>query len=361
MMNRVRQRSSGRSWLGLGRRVMVVSTVALLSSVTASAQQPWTVTLTPTLNPLPVGFCGAVQLTLVDPISGDVPRRPDGMRVTMADFDMSVSGASVAGHQIDATHFDVCACQGGSPGGTAMVTARYPGRAVGATAAVRGVSFATTAPFTLTRPKGPTDPVACLTPTSSAAAPASVPVPAAASVPAPAPSPVGSPLPATVTRAAAPAPQKPTSPVVAVETVVATATPVVAPAPETPTAPAAVLGTVATTGTPFAPPVQLASPVLPGAMVVVREEWTIPSQGSISLSSGQCTIVNPAYTNSSIMATDTVIVTGQAVLDGAFLKWTATVDNGAIHINACNWKRMTLNAQHALYLNGRKLNILVLR
>ena len=54
-------------------------------------------------------------------------------------------------------------------------------------------------------------------------------------------------------------------------------------------------------------------------------------------------------------------MTGQSELEGAYLQWTATVENGAIHFNVCNWKQMTLNVQAALYLNGRKVNILVLR
>ena len=114
------------------------------------------------------------------------------------------------------------------------------------------------------------------------------------------------------------------------------------------------------TATPYVPyvPMMLAPPTL---TVVVKTEWTVPPQGNIAHSSGLCKIVYGTYNNPNILATDTVIVTGQAELEGAYLKWTATVENGAIHFNVCNWKQMTLNAQAALYLNGRKINILVLR
>lgn len=126
-------------------------------------------------------------------------------------------------------------------------------------------------------------------------------------------------------------------------------------------------GTVTPTATPSMPiatpyvPVVGTSLAPPTLTVVVKTEWTVPPQGAYAHSSGECKIVVGTYNNPNILATDTVIVTGQADLDGAYLKWTATVDNGAIHFNVCNWKKMTLNAQAALYLNGRKVNILVLR
>jgi hypothetical protein len=60
------------------------------------AESGWTVTVTPTLNPLPVGLCAAVRLLIAD-AAGETPRNTRGARVTMADFDMTVSGASVAG------------------------------------------------------------------------------------------------------------------------------------------------------------------------------------------------------------------------------------------------------------------------
>lgn len=128
-----------------------------------------------------------------------------------------------------------------------------------------------------------------------------------------------------------------------------------------------VVGTAAIAANPTLPIATPYAPIVGTSLapltltVVVKTEWTVPPQGSYAHSSGLCKIVIGTYNNPNILATDTVIVTGQAELEGAYLKWTATVDNGAIHFNVCNWKQMTLNAQAALYLNGRKVNILVLR
>lgn len=114
-------------------------------------------------------------------------------------------------------------------------------------------------------------------------------------------------------------------------------------------------------GSVITPLATLAPPQIAPLTVVAREEWAIPYQGNILLSSGLCKIVYGSYSNPNILATDTVIVTGQAVAEGAYLKWTAVVDIGAVHLNVCNWKKMTLWASAAMDLNGRKVNILVLR
>jgi hypothetical protein len=136
----------------------------LLATSAAVAQTPnWTVTVTPTLSPLPIGLCGAVHLTLMDPVTKDVPRNPQGYRITMADFDLTVSGAAIAGHQIDATHFETCGCQTGATGTTATVTAKYPAQNLPAASRVPNVSFQKAATVTLGEIKGPVNPQSCLT------------------------------------------------------------------------------------------------------------------------------------------------------------------------------------------------------
>jgi hypothetical protein len=150
-----------------------VFAVAMAMPHAALAQAPWTVTLTPTLNPLPVGLCGAVQLTVMDPAIRDVPRNPQGVRVTLGDFDLSVSGAGAAGRYIDATHYEVCACQGGAAGATATVVASYPAQSLAPRAQIPGVRFQTTATFTLAAPKGPQNPLACTAAPAAAGAAAS--------------------------------------------------------------------------------------------------------------------------------------------------------------------------------------------
>jgi hypothetical protein len=120
------------------------------------------------MNPLPIGFCAAVQLTILDPSIKDVPRNANGSRVTMADFDMLVSGGSVAGQQIDSTHFLACACQGGSAGSTATVTASYPAKALTTSPLVP--AFQKIATFTLAPAKGTLNPAACMNRISSSSA-----------------------------------------------------------------------------------------------------------------------------------------------------------------------------------------------
>src|SRR5688500_8214675 len=141
----------------------ILLTTLILASVTAGAQTPqWQVSLTATLDPLPVGMCGAIRLTLLDPVTRDVPRNPQGNRITIADFDMTVNGGtSAAGRYLDAYHYDVCGCPGGVGGGTATVTASYPAQSLPAAARLRGVSFQQSVTFTLAPPKGAVIPAAC--------------------------------------------------------------------------------------------------------------------------------------------------------------------------------------------------------
>jgi hypothetical protein len=129
----------------------------------APAQSPWNVTVTPTMNPLPAGFCGAIHLLVTGP-GGDVPRNPQGARVTMADFDIAVTtpdGTSAVAQQIDASHWSACACQSASAGGTATVIATYPAAALPAAARVPGVTVQRTAPFVISAPKGTGNPAGC--------------------------------------------------------------------------------------------------------------------------------------------------------------------------------------------------------
>jgi hypothetical protein len=209
------------------RSVWVPFAACLLAATVAHAQGPWTVTVTPTMNPLPIGFCAAVQLAVLDPSTKDVPRNANGSRVTMADFDMTVSGASVAGQQIDSTHFVACGCQGGSAGSTATVTASYPAKAL--TTAPLVPAFQRTATFTLAPAKGTVNPPACANrsasssaQTSTVAAPPQSPstviaLPSTspratvtpAPVPAPVPTPAPTPAPATTAATASPLPIAP--------------------------------------------------------------------------------------------------------------------------------------------------------
>lgn len=137
----------------------------LLVSLAAEAGAQWTVTITPGFDPLPIGYCGAVQIKLVDDRSNERPRNPAGYLMSMADFDMSVTSSSpgaVAGQQIDASHWAVCACQAGVEGASATITASYPAGRLLPGERAKGVEFQTTRTFTLAKAGGAINPPACI-------------------------------------------------------------------------------------------------------------------------------------------------------------------------------------------------------
>jgi hypothetical protein len=143
--------------------VCTTSVAALLLAMSAQAQSPWTVTLTPTLNPLPVGFCGAIHFSVMDE-RGDTPRNLLGARVTIADFDITVTSpdrTSVAAQRLDAYNWSACACQGATPGTSGTVTATYPAEALQRAARVPNVALQATATFTLAAAKGTFNPPVC--------------------------------------------------------------------------------------------------------------------------------------------------------------------------------------------------------
>ena len=135
-------------------------------SATAHAQTPtppWTVIVTPTMNPVPAGFCGAVALAISD-ARNDIPRNAAGARVTIADFDMAVTssdGTSFVGQSIDAYHWSVCACQGAAEGTVATITANYPARALAARSRVPGVTMEVSATVAAANAKGTNNPPGC--------------------------------------------------------------------------------------------------------------------------------------------------------------------------------------------------------
>jgi hypothetical protein len=243
----------------LQRRLLLVVLMSIVASGTAGAQAPWTVEIS-TTNPVPIGQCLAVQLDIRDPKTGDVPRNPTGNRVTITDFDMTITsadGKSVAPLWLDAYHLRACGCQKGSAGTSAVITATYPARALVQYARVAGVSFQTTGNFSLGKPDNKVDPPACITPsvtptvatTALPVAPTTAPSKAAPTTvtltPAPAPIPLQPKVP-TVPIAAAPVAKTPptTAPV-------ATLPPSPIPTPESPlTIPPEILAAWARLGIP---------------------------------------------------------------------------------------------------------------
>ncbi|MEP6692200.1 MAG: hypothetical protein ABJD07_13655 [Gemmatimonadaceae bacterium] len=153
----------------LGGAAACICLALAVGATSAAAQRgdppaPWTVTLTPTMNPLPAGFCAAVRLTVMDGSGKDVPRNAAGYRVTIADFDLAVTAAdpkAVVGIFAGRSNWSVCACQSAPVGTVATITASYPGRALAEESRVRGVNAEASTAFTTAAAKGTTEPAGC--------------------------------------------------------------------------------------------------------------------------------------------------------------------------------------------------------
>jgi hypothetical protein len=152
---------------------LMLASVALVLTAGARAQAPFSVVVKPTMNPLPIGLCAAVHLTLLDTVSGKAARNAAGYYMSLADFDMTVSAPderAVAGQQVDASHWSVCGCQVARKGTVATITASYPAARVKPEARVPGVSFQTTATFTLAAAIGDVNSPECVAQAAAALA-----------------------------------------------------------------------------------------------------------------------------------------------------------------------------------------------
>jgi len=130
----------------------------------SSTRGAWLVTVQPTVSALAIGGCSAVSLTIRDSTGKDTPRGPSGQRVSIADFDMSATtanGVDVVGKQDGASIFSACACQTGTVGEAATITAKYPGSQLDAKLRVPGVEMQAMAPLTLAAARGSTNPPGC--------------------------------------------------------------------------------------------------------------------------------------------------------------------------------------------------------
>jgi hypothetical protein len=144
----------------------LVAAVALLAPTGARAQQPWTATFTATVNPLAIGGCGPVRLTLLDPATKAWPRNPSGNYVALSDFDLSVTGVDptgVAGEYNGPSIWSACACQGATVGSVATVTATYPAALLAPKQRVPGIAIQASSTFVIAQPRASTDVQACQT------------------------------------------------------------------------------------------------------------------------------------------------------------------------------------------------------
>lgn len=166
------------------RPCVSVSLLVLLSAAALGAQEQWTVTIRLTSNPLPIGTCHTVSLTVYDPVTKGNARNASGGYVSAADFDMGVEseGNPAAVGKYEGTAWSACACQSGTVGQRGIITATYPAKAINEGSRVAGVAFKSQVPFTFSEPQSkynaagcdalknaavsPTRPVAALPPTS---------------------------------------------------------------------------------------------------------------------------------------------------------------------------------------------------
>jgi hypothetical protein len=129
-----------------------------------STSGAWTVTVQPAMSVLPIGGCSAVYLTIRDSTGKDTPRGPSGQRVSLADFEMSTTAANgpdVIGKLDGTSLFSACACQTGTVGEAATITATYPAQQLDAKLRVQRIAMQATAPVTLTAARGTSNPAGC--------------------------------------------------------------------------------------------------------------------------------------------------------------------------------------------------------
>jgi microsomal dipeptidase-like Zn-dependent dipeptidase len=129
------------------------------TSAPAGGAAPWAVTLKSAVNAIPIGTCAPILVDLRD--GKDYPRNPAGLLISLADFDMTVTGNGVAGQYNTAAHWSACGCQAGTVGSPATITATYPANGLAQAARVPGVSFQSSMTIPLSAAMGTANPPAC--------------------------------------------------------------------------------------------------------------------------------------------------------------------------------------------------------
>ena len=125
---------------------------------------PWTVAISPSATTVAVGNCQLVYIDLTDETGKDRPRRPGGMRVSLADFDWSASGeqpGAAVGKYDGPNSWSVCACQGAVVGSLITITATYPAASLPDKVRVPGLAFRSTTHLPIHAPYGTSNPAGC--------------------------------------------------------------------------------------------------------------------------------------------------------------------------------------------------------
>src|SRR3979411_343794 len=125
--------------------LLVVSFASLAAAPrTLPAQAPWAVTMRPEMNPVPIGRCSDIALTIRDLDGKSTPQNGIRRSVTISEFDMRVESATPqagVGRYAPASFFSACVCPAAKVGEQATVTATYPARSLDEKVRVPGVAF----------------------------------------------------------------------------------------------------------------------------------------------------------------------------------------------------------------------------
>ncbi|MDQ6829762.1 MAG: hypothetical protein M3081_12955 [Gemmatimonadota bacterium] len=173
----------------LAMSALAVGSLATPKLATAQDAPPWTVAITASRR-LAIGECSVVSIDLRDSTGKDTPRRPDGQRVSMVDFDMAADGpvkGALAGRYNGASSFSVCACQTAPAGTIGSVTATYPAGKLAEKVRVPGVAFVSSSPIEVTenRNKSKAEPAGCEQSTTTVSSSTTTSTPTAVLMPTP--------------------------------------------------------------------------------------------------------------------------------------------------------------------------------
>ena len=131
---------------------------------TGEQKVPWKVSIRPSAKSVAIGSCQLVYIDLLDESGKDIPRRPDGYRVSLADFDWTATSAqagAVVGVYNGANAWSACACQSAVDGSAITLTATYPASSISQRSRVPGLAFRSFVDVPISRALGTSEPKGC--------------------------------------------------------------------------------------------------------------------------------------------------------------------------------------------------------
>jgi hypothetical protein len=148
---------------GVGPNVVLPTTRPRtnLQIVGGGMKVPWQVSLRPATNYVAIGQCLPLYIDLLDASGKDIPRNPNGGRVTIADFDWTASGNAAVGKYDGPNWWGVCACPAAAVGSTIHVMATYPAASLPEKSKVPGLAFQSYIELPVTPAHGTNSPAGC--------------------------------------------------------------------------------------------------------------------------------------------------------------------------------------------------------